>query len=526
MKKLISLVAVFFLLVCSTLICSNASAAQEANLIFDLDINYTEADGLMLSNKASDNSVFGEITYGTRNSTATNGYETHSPTYSQDDLGVQYLTFAKYDTSSTADTAANRASAVKVALNTAYQGGVFANTQPISYEIWARPNSVVSSASAWGALLGVGSDTNNNSSGAYAYELRLTNGSGSYNFNQFDNCTSYNNTVVGANGASHLDRWTHYVVTREYDATNLKWIYKFYANGVLVNTIENSVTALFDYTTKSTAGAPINYLIIGNGAGSDRYRSFIGDIAAFKVYDGLLTDDYVENAYKNELGDYIKLINATSNLSEIDPDADEFSIYFDESPDLLTINDEICIKTASDEKVATKFISYDATSKTAVFSLLDYLNAGESYTLCLDDVKDSDGLPLKSSRLPFIAKAKSNALTVNSSVGTLKDANGEITEYIAQAKTVDISMDVSNNSTDDKKVVMAMIIYDQSSRLVKMIRTPDTTILAGQQNLMLEVTTAGDAEIELAEGYKIKSIAWSVEENTGAIAFSAPVELY
>ncbi len=526
MKKIISLVTVFFLFACNTLICSNVSAAQEANLIFELDIDYTEADGLLLSNKAGDSAVFGEITYGTRHSTATNGYETHSPTYSQDDLGVQYLTFAKYDTSSTADTEANRASAVKVALNTAYQGGVFANTQPISYEIWARPNSVVGSASAWGALLGVGSDTNNNSSGAYAYELRLTNGSGSYNFNQFDNCTSYHNTVVGTNGASHLDRWTHYVVTREYDATNLKWIYKFYANGALVNTIENSVTALFDYTTKSTTGAPINYLIIGNGAGSDRYRSFIGDIAAFKVYDGLLTDDYIENTYKNELGDYIKLIEATHNLSEIDPDADEFSICFDESPDLLTVNDEIFIKTASDEKVATKFISYDATSKTAVFSLLDYLNAGETYTLCMDNVKDPHNLPLKSSKMSFVAKAKSDALTVNSLVGMLKDANCEITESIAQAKTVDITMDISNNSATDKKVVMAMIIYDQSGRLVKMIRTPDTLISAGEQNLTLNVTTVEDSEIELGEGYKIKSIAWSVEENTGAIAFSAPVELY
>ena len=58
MKKIISLVAVFFLFTCSMMICSNASADQEANLIFDLDINYTEADGLALSNKAGDSSVF------------------------------------------------------------------------------------------------------------------------------------------------------------------------------------------------------------------------------------------------------------------------------------------------------------------------------------------------------------------------------------------------------------------------------------------------------------------------------------
>ena len=515
----------FFLFTCSMMICSNASADQEANLIFDLDINYTEADGLALSNKAGDSSVFGEITYGTRNSTATNGYETHSPTYGKDDLGVEYLTFANYETSSTADTAANRASAVRVSLNTAYQGGVFANTQPISYEIWARPDSVVASQSAWGALLGVGTDSANNSAGSYAYELRLTNGLGGYNINQFDNGTSYYNTSVGTNGASHSDRWTHYVITREYDAANLKWIYKFYANGALVNAIENPVTALFDYTTKSTEKAPINYMIIGNGAGSDRYRAFIGDIAAFKVYDGLLTDDYIENAYKNELGDYIKLIEATHNLSEIEPDADEFSICFDESPDILTVNDDVCIKTATDEKVATKFISYDATSKTAVFGLLDYLNAGETYTLCMDNVKDPNSLPLKSSRLSFVAKAKSDDLTAGSLVGTLKKANGDITESIAQAKTVDISMNVSNNSTADKKVVMAMIVYDSSGRLVKMIRTPDTLISAGQQNLALNVTTSEDSEIELGEGYKIKAIAWSVEENTGAIAFSAPVEI-
>ena len=515
----------FFLFACSTLICSNVSAAQEANLIFELDIDYTEADGLVLSNKASDNSVFGEITYGTRNSTATNGYETHTPTYGKDDLGVEYLTFANYETSSTADTAANRASAVRVSLNADYQKGVFANTQPISYEIWARPNSVVSTASAWGALLGVGTDSANNSAGAYAYELRFTNGSGGYNLNQFDNGTSYYNTAVGANGASHLGRWTHLVMTREYDATNLKWIYKFYANGALVNAIENSVSALFDYTTKSTEKAPINYLVIGNGAGSDRYRAFIGDVAAFRVYDGLLTDDYIENTYNNELGDYIKLIEATHNLSEIDPDADEFSLCFNESPDILTINDDICIKTSTDEKVATKFISYDATSKTAVFALLDYLNAGENYTLCMDNVKDPHNLPLKNSRLSFVAKAKSDDMTVISSVGTLKKANGDIAESIAQAKTVDISMNVSNNSANDKKVVMAMIVYDSSGRLVKMIRTPDTVISAGQQNLALNVTTSEDSEIELGEGYKIKSIAWSVEENTGAIAFSAPVEI-
>ena len=274
------------------------AATPAATLLFDLQIDEPTADGLVLSNKVADSSVFGEITYGSRNTTATNGYQEHAPIYSKDELGFNYLTFANYETASTADTAANRASAVVVALNEAYQDGVFANTQAVSYEIWARPNSVANSSS-WGALFGVGSNTNNNSSGVYAYELRFTNGSGSFNHNQLDNGSSAVNTSLYSKGSSHLDKWTHYVLTREYDAANLKWIYKFYADGDLLNTVENPVAALHDYQNTSTTSTPINYLIIGDGAGTDRYRSFIGDIAEFRVYDGVLSETEVADEYKD-----------------------------------------------------------------------------------------------------------------------------------------------------------------------------------------------------------------------------------
>ncbi len=103
----------------------------------------------------------------------------------------------------------------------------------------------------------------------------------------------------------YANKWVHYVLTREYNATKNEWTAKQYLNGVLMKT-EWKADSLKTKEDESY------YMMLGYNADTTKTGNekwFHGNIGSFKVYDYALTDATVDANFRAEQSDWLNEID-------------------------------------------------------------------------------------------------------------------------------------------------------------------------------------------------------------------------
>lgn len=514
MKRLLSLSMSLLLVFFCTLSGSPAAAAQGATLLFDMDLSSCSVGSEPTVKDKSSSKAVNVINVEARSVTAASP-KSDRPIYKEETVdglqdSIKYLRFAYKDAT---NALANRFSQV----NVQFKDSSIANSDAITVEVWARVSSQDTNESGsqqWGSMFSFGPGYLNYP-GNDAFQFRSLGGN--YLMYPDRKAVENQNANLGST-AAHRDKWTHYVVTREWK--DGAWYSSLYINGKTTKTQKNVSSGIASKTNYEDKYA---WLAIGGTAGTDSERAFIGDISSFRIYNGVMTESEIELAYAQELKNFYSLASAAHDLDKLTAETAEFTVRFDKAVNAATVNDDIRIITESESVIGTKLVNYDADTRSAKIKILDYLDAGGKYTLCLDSVRDPSGFPLSQVRIPFTAKTPENDVVISSSATSLTDQLGAVVTGISEAANASVSITVSNNASAPKTVALAMVVY-QDGRLVKMIRSADTSVASGASDVPLSVSTE-TAGVTIGAGCKIKAIAWSVEQDTGAIAFSNPIEI-
>lgn len=258
-------------------------------------------------------------------STATDG---ETPTYVEED-GVKYLKFASHDGTNLA----NRRSQV----NVQFKDTSLTDKNALTFEAWARADWNGDTQN-WGALASIGR-TYKSGGANDKVALRFTTGG---TIQLYPDREAHDTALdTNINFRSYEDVWAHYVVTREYNETTSTWTTCGYVNGEQVSNTASLVKAMSKYD-----GAE-SWLAIGGATGADGERSFIGDIADFKLYTKALSADEVAANYAAEAGKYIKSevtvawkdsdgseITSVSGLSKVTADISATN-YFGTEPNIF-----------------------------------------------------------------------------------------------------------------------------------------------------------------------------------------------
>lgn len=251
-----------------------------------------------------------------------------TPTYLEED-GVKYLKFASCD----GTTLANRRSQV----NVQFKDTSLTDKNALTFEAWARADWN-GDTSNWGALASIGR-TYKGGGANDKVALRFMTGGTIQLYPDREAQDAALNTTI--NFRSYEGVWAHYVVTREYNEATSTWTTRGYVNGEQVSNTANLTKEMSKYT-----GAE-SWLAIGGATGADSERSFIGDIADFKLYTKALSADEVAANYAAEAGKYIKSevtvswkdsegseISSVSGLTQVTADISATN-YFGTEPNIF-----------------------------------------------------------------------------------------------------------------------------------------------------------------------------------------------
>ena len=326
--------------------------------------------------------------------TATDGT---APTYHEEN-GIKYLTFATA-TGEDGATLDNRRSAVNVQFNT----GDVVKQNNITIEAWARPN-LNGNADAWSYLAAMGQS--HNSSGYEKFGVRFSD----EGFvvvrpdNQRIPEANGGNLVLGEFGAE--DEWSHYVITRNYTEpaegeTLGTWTSTLYVNGVKMG--EESVKETTDQSTSSKT-----WLSIGSPAGGESARSFIGDIADFKVYTGTAAVEAEANALRSYAKDATAYTGKTI-VNKVFYDQNDAKLDYTNiiTATKIKIRDMLILSRDTDEKPLVAVAAYRTIGNAKQLVKLKVLNNenfdvvqdGELYNIIANAEMDVEGLNVDSLKL-------------------------------------------------------------------------------------------------------------------------------
>ena len=480
--------------------------ATEPDLLFEMDLSDSTSENLVV--KASSASTGTESV----SATYTKDGNEYSPDYKEED-GLKYLSFR----SSKQDTA-NQASRVTVQLT---DTGIL-NKNSLTFETWARSKDITNAGD--NRFFGLGFEAQNKM-GHYvrldmARAVTITDNPGGG--------TNY----VALGSLTDTD-WHHYAFVYSFTPTVESapfgagtWSVTMYIDGESKGTKNKSVDARGNYVYGSTAGGTqvathethiYNDLIIGDSDG----KAWVGDIATFKMYDGVLDATTILNSYSTERGTYMEVPDVSRHsLSEISRSEEDFSITFDMAVDGESVtSDAVYIEDSLGRKLTVVKKSYDESTFTAAYTLNNYLDYNQTYYLCLPGITDKEGGPIKRSRIEFVTKEREGIVA---SPAVVTDSSGESITDLSNTDVVNIKVNIENKVAGTQKTcAMALVIYDEKGYIVEMVRSADV-VIEGEQSGFVEVSTQG---IELPTGCKIKAIAWSDEPTKDSVAISMPVEL-
>lgn len=213
-----------------------------------------------------------------------------------------------------------------------------ANKDALTFETWIRPNrnpNVTGTKTdynrvfSFGSARGIEGVTTENRLFEFVWMVRNTSSGGPRFENDLENSDTndrtsfYNVTESGTTNAQPIEymeefeeKWMHLVLTREwkevtapvYDesgnvttAGTGTWTNKIFINGAYRGSVTSGTTEEKTIVPTSVTD-PMNHLCIGGLTGAA--EAFRGDIAEFKMYDGVLTEDTVRASYQAKRDTY------------------------------------------------------------------------------------------------------------------------------------------------------------------------------------------------------------------------------
>lgn len=269
--------------------------------------------------------------------------------------------------------------------------------------------------------------------------------------------------VAGSHGMiQHREQWTHIAVVIKWSANAANSAksdceISYYINGTLAQTVTKSAVTRVMWNDVSDYKNHPPVLGIG-GIGTTRSSSnFSGYIADLKIYDGVLTAEQINAEYIAEGSGYIDPVDVEGSSLEAYSRADEeFTLTFDGAVDAATLEDVALYM--GDTPVQISYISYDVSSKTATYTLHEYLAPGE-YTLDVSEVKSQYGFGLQNSTKTVVIDYESEI-----SVGDPEVVyTGE-----EDSRAAEVSVDVNNGSDSSLTFYLGLVIYDDDGRGIRM----------------------------------------------------------
>lgn len=361
-KKIISMLLALALLPCSGIWAM--AAEEDEGLVFEMDLTeYSNTDGVVK------NAVTG-LSDGIEIKGAANGARPRLEAISSMQGETPYLAF----------------SALR-GRNTFYHYGSvdlskelcapLQNQQAMSVEFWVNYLATESGATASSRIFNFGPETgatdSNNSYEIYVYDTQ----------NQYFvryaragmNPSQYLEQRI--NVGSNMNRWTHYVLTREWDEESQAYTGTVYVNGVSQGEVTGGIK--IDETDFRVQ--------IGNMAGEDVLN---GGLATFKLYHTALTPERVAEKYNEsrlgfmELAETMHIISPTEGTT-LDTAPGEIEIRFDNYVDLDTI-DGITFRKADGTEITGGIRVYAEEDITmSVFVKYGKLDSDAVYILDIPD---------------------------------------------------------------------------------------------------------------------------------------------
>lgn len=319
---------------------------------------------------------------------------------------------------------------------------------------------------------------------------------------------SKNSYMLGYN-----NQWIHLVMTREWIAESDtapfgagKWRTTLYVNGIKRSTVDAEAAERHNYEiSESTAW---NYLIVGGSQYSS--QSWKGDLATFKMYKGVFSDEEVFSKYGQEGGRYRELAEASLTKTLVEPDEESISFTFTKPIKENTVKAEnISIVNSQGEKLDTGAVTFE--NGVATIKILEFLGYGEEYSLCFNGIKEATGEGAASVGGTFKTKAPFGEAT------TAFTNSGEAVESFANADKVEVSMPVEGEA--DEEFAIALLVSDENGRGV----SNGFKIVKVTGSGTLDISTTG---ITLQEGYTVEVVAWkTMSDEKGAVAISRLIVL-
>lgn len=314
---------------------------------------------------------------------------------------------------------------------------------------------------------------------------------------------SKNSYMLGYN-----NQWIHLVMTREWIAAAESapfgagtWRTSLYVNGLKRSTIDTEVEERYNYAVTDSTGW--NYLVIGGSQYSS--QSWKGDLASFKMYDGVFSDEEVFAKYGQEGGKYRDMAEASLTKTLVEPDEESISFTFTKPVKANTVKAEnISIVDSNGEETELGAVTFE--NGIVTINLLEFLGYGEEYTLLFNGIKEETGEGAASVGGTFKTKAPFGEATTTFTSG------GSAVESFETADKVEVSMPVVGEAEDE--FAMAVLVCDQNGRGVSNGFNINKVTGSGTLN----VSTTG---ITLAEGYTVEIVAWKIaSDEKGAVAIS------
>ncbi len=294
----------------------------------------------------------------------------------------------------------------------------------------------------------------NNGAGSEAVcELEITSGSPNiFKYKMASDATASFRVTGSDNGTYYKKRWVHYVFTRKWVENDTKVEYHCYVDG-------NDINAT------TLAGSRINEtgktLCIGGDGLTGARTGLLGNIAEFRIYDGILTAEQISEKYNNEKGDFVELAK-TMALESITPEANsvidsysnEITLNFDNYIDASTLNNISLIgEDGSAPKGGIDVYMPEEVSKTLKIKY-GKLTPGQTYTLTINGLTSLNNIPFNSGS--YTAEFTSLSYTVVDGKDYLIYEDFSGAEYVVDAKapTATALKMISGDVADDSSLIM------------------------------------------------------------------------
>lgn len=390
MKKLISLVVTFVIMVCA--LSFNTVLADGENLVFELDLSEATDTNIVAKNAVAESnsqvSVLGSPALGQIN-------------------GKNYINFRdEY-----ALEAQGEGSAIKIIESS------FINQNEMSFEVWVKSDDF-----DYNYGTGEGQDNNAHQQRLMTFANSDTTDDTTVDVMMYGQEMYYRpGGVLSKNTASKDiqwvysepvracdNQWTHLVFTRKVAdvSTYKQWLGELYINGARAGASSYTTNSL---TSSRVAENENAYFMLGNR--SSLNNTFVGSIAAFKVYNSVLSAEAISEKYAASKERYAELpqsmtvvSTSVANGAQIDTAPGKISVTFDNYIDEATLKNVKFTKEDGTSFGATLAEAESDFSKTAVIRY-GRLEEKEKYKLIIpNSVKSKNGVSAEPAEYTYTAK--------------------------------------------------------------------------------------------------------------------------